>query len=81
MSDVADETKCKQCGITHKSAHVTYDGYTLPVITKRCVKERKLCDDSENCMTCCIDGGHITELYGKGRHKWKEKSNEFKNND
>lgn len=33
--------KCKKCGITRKSAYITYDGYVSPKVTKRCVKERK----------------------------------------
>lgn len=64
------EIKCKQCGVTYESAHTTYDGYKIPYITKRCVKERRKCED-ESCMICNLDGGHIVEYYGTGRHRWK----------
>lgn len=66
---------CKNCGITKESAYITYDGYVSPYIQKKCEKEREKCEDSF-CMTCNLDGGHIVEFYGTGRHKWRRDSDE-----
>lgn len=70
MMIITADAKCKRCGITYESAHLTYDGWKLPVITNKCVKKREKCKEYCDCMTCFLDGGHIVELYGTGRHKW-----------
>lgn len=61
--------KCKVCGVEYHSAHVTYDGFELPYITKKCGKYVEKCQDSD-CMTCSLDGGHRFIRNGSGRHKW-----------
>lgn len=62
--------KCKTCGITFESAHISYDGYRCPSITKKCGYYTEKCDE-KNCMNCCLDGGHVFIKNGNGRHKWE----------
>lgn len=65
--------RCKNCGINFETAHITFDGYSVPYITIKCVKERYICEEQKKtgiCWTCCLDGGHIKELYSTGRHRW-----------
>lgn len=61
--------KCQLCGIEYHSAHVTYDGYSTPYITRKCGKYTEKCQDVD-CMKCCLDGGHEFVKNGNGRHKW-----------
>lgn len=62
--------KCKECGVEYHDAHVTYDGHTIPYITKKCGKYVEKCKDPD-CWTCCLHGGHNFIKNGNGRHKWK----------
>lgn len=62
------DKKCANCGISYIDAHLTDDGYLLPVLTRRCGYYPSKCDD-EDCMFCLLRGGHELTLLSN-RHKW-----------
>lgn len=65
---------CEKCGIGFVQAHLTSDGWRLPVIARPCGRYENKCDEIV-CFFCICDGGHDFISYGKS-HKWKEVTNE-----